>query len=257
VVVTVALAGLTMDGAMKPMPLASPPPRAPLPPGDAVVLELPADDARVNVAAMYRAMEHGRALVNGYSGYSPPHFTILALALRRGDASPLAALAAGRPLAIVVNDQYDQGGDFKRLVEGVPGIERFGVSSAGTVFQLAAQPRPITLPEGPAVAFQARDAGGQQLVLDLATSQAVRSVGFNLRWHYQELGERLRIDRSDDGEVWQEAWLGWTGALAMRGAIADPQRVPIRIALPDIKARYLRIYPAPYWMARELSVGGP
>ncbi|MEO7271598.1 MAG: hypothetical protein ABI211_06285, partial [Vicinamibacterales bacterium] len=256
-VVTIALAGLFVDGAMDPMPLAPPPPRALLPPGDAVVLELPADDARVNVAAMYRAMEHGRTLINGYSGYSPPHFTILSLALRRGDASPIAALAAGRPLAIVVNDQYDEGGDVERLVEGLPGIERFGVSSAGTVFQLAAQPRLVQPPEGPAIVFQARDAGGQQLVLDLAEPQIVRTVAFNLRWHYQELGERLRIERSDDGRVWQEAWLGWTGALAMLGAIADPQRVPIRIALPDIRTRYLRVYPAPYWMARELSVSGP
>ncbi len=252
-----AFTGFAIDGAMDPMPLAPPPPRALLPAGNAVVLELPADDGRVNVAAMYRAMEHGRPIVNGYSGYSPPHFTILSLALRRGDASPLAALAAGRALTIVVNDEYDEGGDFKRLVEGVPGIERFGVTSAGTVFQLAAQPRAVAQPDGSALVFQAREAGGQQLILDLARPQIVRAVTVNLRWRYQELGERVRIDRSDDGQVWEEAWLGWTGALAVAGALTDPLKVPLTIPLKDIKTRYLRVYPSPYWLAREISVSGP
>ena len=256
-IVAAALAGLALDGAMDPMPLGAPPPRTLLPPGGAAVLELPADDARVNVAAMYRATEHRRPIVNGYSGYSPPHYTILSLALRRGDRSPLLTLAAGRALTIVVNHQYDGGGDFERLVEGVPGVERFSVTSAGTVFTLPAQPRLVTPPAGPPIAFQPHDAGGQQLVLDLLTPQVVRAVTFNLRWHYPELGERLRIDRSDDGRVWKQAWLGWTGGLALTGAIADPLIVPIRIPLDDIRARYVRIYPAPYWMGRELRVSGP
>jgi len=256
-IVLAALAGLVLDGAMEPMPLGVPPARTLLPPGNAAVLELPADDARVNVAAMYRAIEHRRPIVNGYSGYSPPHYTILSLALRRGDASPLLTLAAGHPLTIVVNDQYDAGGDFQKLVEAVPGIERFSVTNAGTVFTVPAQPVGRTPSAGLPIAFQPHDAGGQQLVLDLATPQIVRTVTFNLRWHYPELGERLRIDRSDDGQAWEQVWLGWTGSPAVAGAIADPLVVPITIPLNDIRARYVRIYPAPYWMAREVGVRGP
>jgi len=257
VILLAALAGLTLDGAMDPMPLTAPPPRTLLPPGDATVLELPADDARVNVAAMYRAIEHRRPIVNGYSGYSPPHYTILSLALRRGDASPLLTLAAGHALTIVVNDQYDAGGDFKRLVEGVPGIERFSVTSAGTVFTLPAQPQVRPPSGGAPIAFQPHDAGGQRLVVDLMTTRIVRAVTFNLRWHYPELGERLRIERSDDGQSWEQVWLGWTGGLAVTAASADPLVVPISIPLPDVRARYLRIYPAPYWMGREVRVSGP
>ena len=130
-------------------------------------------------------------------------------------------------------------------MEGVPGVERFSVTSAGTVFSLPAQPRLVTPRAGPPIAFQPHDAGGQQLVLDLLTPQVVRAVTFNLRWHYPELGERLRIDRSDDGRVWEQTWLGWTGGLALTGAIADPLVVPIRIPLNDIRARYVRIYPPP------------
>jgi len=256
-ILVAALAGLAADGAMRGMPLAPPPPRTLLPNAAGAVLELPADDARVNVAAMYRAIEHRRPIFNGYSGYTPPHFVILGLALRRGDASPLTYLAAGRTLAIVVNDRYDDGGDFKRLVDSVPGMKALGVAGAGTVFQLDAQPRFAAAPAGRALAFTRRDAGGQRLVLDLATPQIVRALTFNLRWHYPELGERLRVEQSADGQVWTSAWLDWTGALAVHGAIEDPLLVPIRIPLPDIRTRYLRVYPATDWMAREISVSGP
>ena len=93
--------------------------------------------------------------------------------------------------------------------------------------------------------------------LDSARPQIVRAVTVNLRWRYQELGERVRIDRSDDGQVWEEAWLGWTGALAVAGALTNPLKVPLTIPLKDIKTRYLRVYPSPYWLAREISVSGP
>jgi hypothetical protein len=257
-IATLCLVGLALDGWMQPVPSGTPPPRAILPPpAEAPVLELPADDARVNVAAMYRAMDHGRPIVNGYSGYVPPHYAILSLALRRGDSSPLGYLARGRPLIIIVNDQFDAGGEFKSMVEGVPSIERMGTTSAGTIFRLPAQPRdagPIT---GAALLSQLRDAGGQRLEIDLGTVQVVRGIGFNLRWHYAELGERLLIERSDDGQVWQEAWRGWTGALAVQAAIEDPLVAPVRVPLRDLRARYLRIYPAPKWLAREITVIGP
>jgi hypothetical protein len=254
----VVLAGLAVDGAMRPVPLATPPPRAILPPpADAPVLELPADDARANVAAMYRAIDHGRPIVNGYTGYTPPHYAILSLALRRGDSSPLRYLARGRPLVIIVNDQFDAGGDFKSMVEALPSIERVGMTGAGTVFKLPAQPREAPTMAGTRLPAQLLDAGGQRLEIDLGKAQVVRGVSFNLRWHYPELGERLLIEQSDDGQAWRQAWLGWTGALAVAAAIEDPLVVPVQVPLPDIRARYLRIYPAPNWLGRELRVVGP
>jgi hypothetical protein len=254
---TLALAGLACDGWMRPLPLAAPPPRVLLPPDDASVLELPADDARANVGAMYRAIEHGRPIVNGYSGYTPPHYAILSLALRRGDSSPLTYLARGRPLIIIVNDQYDAGGEFKKMVEALPSIERVDSTSAGTVFRLPAQPREPPSSDGAVLPSQLRDAGGQRLEIDLGSTRVVRGLRFNLRWHYPELGERLLIERSDDGQTWERAWLGSTGALAVAAAVADPLVAPVRVPMPDIRARYLRIYPAPRWLGRELTVLGP
>jgi hypothetical protein len=254
----VALAGLALDGWMRPVPLGAPPARVLLPPpDDAPVFELPADDARANVAAMYRAIDHGHPIVNAYTGYVPPHYAIMSLALRRGDSSPLVYLARGRPLFIVVNDPFDAGGDFNAMVAALPSIERIGATSAGTIFRLPAQPREPSSRDGAAVPVQLRDAGGQRLEIDLGRTQVVRGIGFNLRWRYPELGERLLIERSDDGQIWERAWLGWTGALAVAAAIDDPLLAPVRVPLPDIRARYLRVYPAPKWMARELTVIGP
>ena len=59
------------------------------------MIELPVDDTDVSVHAMYRSMFHRRPLVNGYSGYIPPHYRILALSLWRGDSSPCSTWPGG------------------------------------------------------------------------------------------------------------------------------------------------------------------
>ena len=42
-----------------------------------------------DVAAVYRSLEHHHPVVNGYSGYAPPHYEILRIGLRLGDTSLL------------------------------------------------------------------------------------------------------------------------------------------------------------------------
>ena len=48
------------------------------------IVELPLGDTYPDVAAMYRQMSHGRPVVNGYSGYFPPHYARAAI---RADAA--------------------------------------------------------------------------------------------------------------------------------------------------------------------------
>ena len=119
----VVAAGLFLDGWIRPVPLAPPPLPVTIPhaPG-AVVLELPADEPAVNVGAMFRAMQHGRPLVNGYSGHTPPHYARLMTSLSGGDPDALAFLTPGRPLVVIVHRQHDAAGAWSALVERAGGV---------------------------------------------------------------------------------------------------------------------------------------
>ena len=69
--------------------------------GDLVV-ELPRHDLLEDVAAMYRGMEHGRPVVNGYSGYNPPHYGYLLSDLGRSCFDSLDVTRGGRSLDVVI-----------------------------------------------------------------------------------------------------------------------------------------------------------
>jgi hypothetical protein len=239
------------------MPLAAPPGRAVLPPiRNAIVLELPADEGNVDVGAMYRQTQHRLPIVNGYSGHTPPHYRIFGMAIRRGDPSAILEIAGGRPLVISVNESRDPDGAIRRLVEGLPGIEPRGGSSGGAIFVLPPVAVPRTAPTGdawPADVSRAAD----EVVLDLAEPRTVRTVGFPLRWHYAELATRLTIEASTDRVTWSTAWNDWTGAPVVSAALLDPVLVPVRLTLPDVHARYLRIRPAPRWMQRDIAAYPP
>ena len=108
--------GVLVDGWIDPLPLPAPPPAMAAidaVPAEAVVLELPLGIFE-DTAAMYRSMSHGHRLANGYSGYAPPHYTVLGLALDEGRTEVLAALEIDRDLAIVVS----RGGDGQSLADG-------------------------------------------------------------------------------------------------------------------------------------------
>ena len=194
-------------------------------------------------------------LVNGYSGYVPRHYAILGLSLRRGDTSGLLFLAREQPLIVVVNDRFDEGGDFRRLVEAIPSIEPLGTSGVGNSYRLPVQRERAHPPAGAVLADERHSTGREQVQLDLGASHVVDAVTFDLESRYPRLPERILIERSDDGQHWRQAWLGWTGGLAVAGALADAARVPISIPL-DVQTRYLRVYPAESWLAEELKVRG-
>ena len=250
--------GLFIDGWQRPMPLAPPPGRAMLPdvPG-AAVIELPADDDRTGAAAMHRSIQHGRPLVNGYSGHVPPHYRILGMAMRRGDPTVLTELARGRPLIVALHSELDPNGQFQSIVESVPGVEMDVTTNAGRIYVVPAQPLARVPPAGDELPAAIRAVPPNAAEIDLGAVRVVRTLGFPLRWHYAELGERFEIEGSVDGRTWTSLWLDWTGGLAMKAALEDPRDIPMRFTLPDVPLRYLRIHPAPVWMQREVKVYGP
>jgi len=250
--------GISVDGLMEAMPMSAPPGGVEFPEmTGAAVLELPPDDTRVNIPAMMRAMKHGLPLVNGYSGHFPTHYGVLGQSLRRNDPSAIIELARGRPLLIIVSDRRDPAGHFRRLVESIPGIERGGVSGGGIWYVLRAQPGARRPSGGTALPHTAAAASRNHLLLDLGRTHVVSSVEFLLGVHWRKFPRELAIDMSVDGTTWERAWDDWTGGVVLAGALEDQLRVPVRLALPGITARYLRLHPAQAWQLPGLTVSGP
>ena len=254
----IALVGLVADGWMRAMPLLPPPGRTVLPVGaNSAVLELPPDEGAVDVAAMYRQTQHGLPIINGYSGHTPPHYVILSIALRRGDPSVITELARGRSLAILVKQTFDPGGGMEALVRDLPGIESHGGSSGGQIYVLPALPARRVAPDGDMWTATVRETARDTIEIDLGQSRVVRTIGFPLRWHYREIDRRIAIHGSIDGQTWSTLWEDWTGGPALAAALIDPLEVPVRITVPDVTTRYLRVHPAPSWLRQELRVYGP
>jgi hypothetical protein len=249
--------GLVVDGWIRPMPLSTPPGRLLIPDvPNAVVLELPADDSAVNVAAMYRAMFHGRPLVNGYSGHTPPHYALLTTSLMRGDPSPLWYFAAGRALVVLVHRRYDPRGEWRALVEHAGG-ELHEESGTGPVYVIPPRPQERTPPLGAALeATHVRSPAGYA-VLDLGSEHIVRALAINLRWRHAEIGTASLVEASSDGRAWKTVWEGWTGGRALDAALEDQRLVPMKIYLPDVRTRFLRLSTVAPWVEREMTVHGP
>jgi hypothetical protein len=255
-VAVAALAGISLDGLTGRVPVVVPPQHVAIPEmADAAVIEIPTDYPRVSASAMYRARLHRRPLINGYSGHRPYHYRILSLALRRGDPTVLTYLARERPLVIVVHTAADRGG-FRKLIDALPPVSLVNISGAGPVYLLPRQPqRGHPAPAGDVLPVTAR-IESRRIVLDVGSPRSVSAIEFPLRGRYANLDERILIEASDDGEQWREAWLGWTGELALDAALRDPLVAPVRIPLPATRTRYLRIYPASAWLGEEIAVRG-
>ena len=258
ILATAIAIGIGLDGFMQPMGVTPPPGRVELPNVPAAtVLELPPDDAAVSVGAMFRSISHGRPLINGYSGYIPTHYGILCLSLRRDDPSAVIELARGRTLLIIVSERRDPAGDFRRVIESIPGIERGDVSGAGIWYVLRAQPRDRRPQGGTALTFTHTTLPRSHVVLDFGTERVVRTLEFPLRSRWQEFGRRFAIETSADGTTWQTVWEDWTGGPAIAAALEDQVKVPVQLVLPDVTTRYLRLHPVEEWLLAELVVKGP
>ncbi len=258
VLASLIAAGIGIDGLMDPMPVSPAPGRVELPRVPAAtVLELPPDDAAVSVGAMFRSMSHRLPLINGYSGHIPTHYGILCQSLRRDDPSAVVELARGRTLLIIVSERRDPAGDFRRLIESIPGIQRGDVSGAGMSYILRAQPHDRRPSGGTPHAYTVTKEPRSHVVLDLGATKVVRTIEFTLREFWPEFGRRFAIETSPDGVSWQTIWEDWTGGAAIAGALEDQVRVPVQLTLPDITTRYLRLHPVEDWLLKELRVVGP
>ena len=105
-----------------------------IPPG-ATVLDLPIGAGADNVPAEYLAVTNGYRVINGYSGYSPPHFASLREALAAHNPAAFEAYRQYQDLYVIVRDSVDA--SFTRWLEEQDGVELIVPARTGRLYRLS------------------------------------------------------------------------------------------------------------------------
>ena len=257
--------------------------------GDGAVLELPAGQTYDDLEAMYRAIHHGRPVVNGFSGYTPPHYLALTRGLARGEDDVLTLLAQLGVRDVVVNRSRDADGRADRFLSEHSGARLVSETDTEKLFRLVpdadeAEPRPeagLPLTIRDVSASVNRDLAGNvfdgdlrsrwhtgpqrrghQLVIDIGTVQPIGTIKLWLGRFAADAPRVLHIAVSDDGVTWRRVWRGPTGALAIAAAMRDPAAVEMAFSCERCRGRFVRLRQLDrdriyYWSVAEVSVLGP
>jgi hypothetical protein len=283
----VACLALLADGWVR-LTVVPPPPALPVDWGSAAaVLELPAGRPELDFPAIYHGMFHGRPIVNGYSGYAPPHYVPLAHALRDGHYDAVGELAAFGPIAVAVSDASTQSSDIVARIAALPRIERRNAPAGWTLFQVPRQafartpggtPLPLArvdpnrqpqdvgrLMDGTvesAWGSGMEQRGDEAITIDLGGAKQVRAVVFRMGAFAFGFPRQLTIEASADGADWMRVFEGPTVLQALHAALIDPGDVPLTVPFASTQARYLRLRQTgrevgiPWWIG-ELQVLSP
>jgi hypothetical protein len=260
----VACAGILLDGWTRGIGMPEAPAQWPRvePRGRTeAVLELPLGPSW-DAAATFRAMRHRRPVVNGVSGYDPPHYAPLQDGLNAHDPSVLVALSSFGALDIVVNGEEDPDGAWARYAASVAG-EPVAADGTRRLYRLPSTPSPAIV-LGAAVPIAAvsassegadlvndgrletewhdhpRQLPGHWLALDLGAVHEVGGVTLSLGEWARDFPRSLAIDVSTDGASWEVIWQGPTAAIALLAAVDGPRESAMRFRLPVRPARLVR-----------------
>jgi hypothetical protein len=223
-------------------------------------------------------------VLNGVSGYDPPHYAALRDGLDRRDPAMLTAIATLGAFDIVVDGTADPDGAIARYAAAAPGAMRVASEGMRTVYRVPsgpARPQPGgVIPIAGARAVMHEPDWGKMhdgrietrwginpqapdnwVTVDLGAVQEVGGVTNVLGEHPLDYPRRLRIDVSVDGESWQPAWEGATAAETFLAFVREPRIGAIQIAFAPLLARFIRLQqlesvPNHQWWVAELIVHG-
>jgi hypothetical protein len=262
------------------------PPAGPQWQNESAVLEVP-PGGEGDFGALYRGMFSGKPLVNGYSGYYPPHYLPLVFAIRDHQYAALQEVARGQPLGIAVNLAASDAVTADRILGGLAGVTRASSIEGWTTFTVRSPPSRITRlgPEIPmrsvwasrhnenigrladrrvdtAWGSEVDQRGDEELLIDLGSVQPIGAIVFDMGAYSFGFPRGLEVDASADQRSWATAWSGPTAVLTVHAAITDAGTVPLTIDVGQISARFIRIRQIgaelgiPWWIA-ELTVHQP
>jgi hypothetical protein len=200
---------------------------------------------------MYRAMTHGLPVINGTSGYPPPHYLALRSGLERREPGVLAALREQGPVLVLVDETAADAESLQSLVRSEADVRSLGEANGRSAYLLPSRrPQPV-----PALArripitvlhgsprrgvFQLTDAGPVGGLM-LAFGAGVSSL---------PAGVTVEVGAAGD---WTTVWEGPIAALALRAALRDPTRVPVILETPPASGRLLRIRVDGIWTIEEV-----
>ena len=285
----VALGGLILLEAWPDrLPLLDPPSLRPASTRASARLELPVQPAH-DLVALYRAIEHRRPVINGYSGYFAPHYWAMQHLLERHDPRVLDYLSTLGAIEVVVDRDQDSGEAWSTYVAAHPHAESVRRDPAFTVYRIARSTGAYALPalagrSLPIAAIRASvndgavgrmtdndritrwDSGGPQapgneLTVDLGASRRVQGIEMQIAGFVADFPRELTVDLSDDEVTWRQAWSGPTGFTAFVAALEAPLTIPLRLPVDAAPARYVRLRQHAqeavyYWSIAELRVFG-
>ncbi|MSO56886.1 MAG: hypothetical protein EXQ55_08205 [Acidobacteria bacterium] len=290
-VVAVLVVGVLADTWMGAMPVvATPQPFQALACEDASgpIVELPMGDLHHDVAAMYRQMSHGRPLVNGYSGYFPPHYAALRFGLSLHDRDVLTQLAAHGISEIVVDRDIDSDGGWDKYVQSHPGVRHICTEGRQSLYRIAPPPAGAqevapgtairvsviranvnaeaitnTIDQDRATRWESGPQTDQTTVeMDFGAVRTVTGIDLLLGPFVEDFPRGLVIEASEDGQSWREVWKGGSAGLAFVAALEAPLDVPLKYRFAATPARMIRMRLTEnddtyYWSIAEMKVLGP
>jgi hypothetical protein len=235
--------------------------------GFAAVLELPLGDVFGDVAAMYRVTGHHHPVMNGNSGYYPPHYATLVTALNERDPAIFDGLPAGGPVLVVIDRLGDPHGGWETFLAGSPRMKRLAPDGRREYFAAEPPSTPASPCSGdPLPIVAAADSRGP---VDIAALTDHNPRTFWSTPHPQQAGDTLRldlgrraqpcalfvsvgrfqdsyprhltVDTSVDGRNWNTVATCRTAGLTMRAALEDPKNVAVPIALLPSTGRFVRL----------------
>ena len=253
-------------------------------------LEFPVNPAH-DAIVLYRAAQHRRPVINGYSGYFAPHYWSLQYLLEQRDPAILSRLSSMGSIEAVIDHDVDADGRWRRFISANPEatvayrdqsytVYRIGRSqpaSASMLPSIKGQPQPIVrvtaslyqelvgnLTDGDRITRW--HTGGPQapttdLTVDLGSPRQVTGVEQQIAGFVADFPRMLTVETSVDGTSWATAWSGGTALIAFSAALDQPLDVPIRTMFDPRPARYVRLRQTGsddvyYWSIAELRVFG-
>ena len=232
----------------------------------AAVLELPLGGDGDEIAAVWRSMDHRKRVINGYSGYDPPHHRLLRGALERHDTAVLAGVAEYGPILVTVDPESGES-DFWRHALASAGAAAVPSPDGRRTFVILphregpAQPlgTPLRLIAGSANTgrFVLQDLtdgnpltpwvstelqrGDERVELQLDGLHRVSGIILSMGLSAESYPRRLRIETSRDGVLWNAATDEEPAGMAFSAIIRNFARAQLSFRLPDVECQYVRL----------------